>query len=102
MLGIALGRIPLHVVHFSGNEALGGRCAVSGLRSGSRYLADFAIEVAVASSSWQCPWLWQMQYLCRAAAVVYTVYQVVLVKEHEGAEDDRLVDAVSCLPTCSG
>lgn len=99
MLGGALGADTLHdVVHFSGNESLGQvdvRYQVFVQAVG--VLADFAIEVAMGLFFVAVSVVVADAVFVWAAAVVYTVYQVVLVKEHEGAEDDRLVDAVELL-----
>ena len=96
MLGSALGADTLYdVVHLSGNEAFGQvdvRYQVFVQAVG--ILADFTIEVAVGLFFVAVSVVVTDAVFVWAAAVVYTVYQVVLVKEHEGAEDDRLVDAV--------
>ena len=96
MLGSALGADTLYdVVDFSGGEALGQvdvRYQVFVQAVG--VLADFTIEVAVGLFFVAVSVVVADAVFVWAAAVVYTVYQVVLVKEHEGAEDDRLVDAV--------
>ena len=96
MLGSALGADTFYnVVHLSGGEAFGQvdvRYQVFVQAVG--VLADFAIEVAVSLFFVAVSMVVADAVFVWAAAVVYTVYQVVLVKEHEGAEDDRLVDAV--------
>ena len=96
MLGSALGADTFYnVVHLSGGEAFGQvdvRYQVFVQAVG--VLADFTIEVAVGLFFVAVSMVVADAVFVWAAAVVYTVYQVVLVKEHEGAEDDRLVDAV--------
>ena len=96
MLGSALGADTFYnVVHLSGSEAFGQvdvRYQVFVQAVG--VLADFAIEVAMGLFFVAVSVVVADAVFVWAAAVVYTVYQVVLVKEHEGAEDDRLVDAV--------
>lgn len=96
MLGSALGADTFYnVVHFSGGEAFGQvdvRYQVFVQAVG--VLADFTIEVAVGLFFVAVSVVVADAVFVWAAAVVYTVYQVVLVKEHEGTEDDRLVDAV--------
>lgn len=96
MLGSALGADTFYnVVHLSGGEAFGQvdvRYQVFVQAVGA--LADFTIEVAVGLFFVAVSVVVADAVFVWAATVVYTVYQVVLVKEHEGAEDDRLVDAV--------
>lgn len=96
MLGSALGADTFYnVVHLSGGEAFGQvdvRYQVFVQAVG--VLADFTIEVAVGLFFVAVSVVVADAVFVWAATVVYTVYQVVLVKEHEGAEDDRLVDAV--------
>lgn len=96
MLGSALGADTFYnVVHLSGGEALGQfdvRYQVFVQTVG--ILADFTIEVAVGLFFVAVSVVVADAVFVWAAAVVHTVYQVVLVKEHEGTEDDRLVDAV--------
>ena len=96
MLGSALGADTFYnVVHLSGGEAFGQvdvRYQVFVQAVG--VLADFTIEVAVGLFFVAVSMVVADAVFVWAAAVVYTVYQVVLVKEHEGTEDDRLVDAV--------
>ena len=96
MLGSALGADTFYnVVHLSGGEAFGQfdvRYQVFVQAVG--VLAGFTIEVAVSLFFVAVSVVVADAVFVWAAAVVYTVYQVVLVKEHEGAEDDRLVDAI--------